>query len=379
LVNGTINPAIDTLELAVSANQPSDETEIGGSRLRRPLMLGGILIAVLIGLWFYLSGGRYVETDNAQLQTAKVMIASSVSGKVVSMEVQENQFVHKGDVLFRIDPADYQASVAAAEAGFSGSIADVGSIRADLASSQADVVKAEAQLAYAQSEANRQRALAKDGISSQAQVDTADLAVRNAAASILAARAKAASIAARLPGGSSDAQPAPRRASAALETARIALSNTVVRAPQDGVVTKVNQVQVGTYVTSGKPLFVLTGTRYWIEANYKENQLRYMRLGQNAVIHIDAFPDNELKGHVESFSPGTGNSFSVLPAENATGNWVKVTQRLPVIISIDVTPKDIPLHAGLSINVSVDTGHQRRLFGADVPAVSPRAAASAQH
>lgn len=363
----------------MSANQPADDIEIGGSRLRRPLMLGGILIALLVGLWFYLSGGRYVETDNAQLQTAKVMIASNVSGKVISVEVQENQFVHKGDVLFRIDPADYQASVSAAEAGLSGSIADVSSIRADLESSQADVAKAQAQLAYAQSESNRQRSLAKDGISSQAQVDSADLAVRNAAASIAATRAKVASIAARLPGGSGDTQPAPRRAAATLETARIALGNTVVRAPQDGVVTKVNQVQVGTYVTSGKPLFVLTGTRYWIEANFKENQLRYMRLGQNAVIHIDAFPDNELKGHVESFSPGTGNSFSVLPAENATGNWVKVTQRLPVIISIDVTPKDIPLHAGLSIDVSIDTGHQRRLFGADVPPVSPRSAVSAQH
>jgi len=202
--------------------------------------------------------------------------------------------------------------------------------------------------------------------------------VRNAQASIAATRAKAASIAARLPGGSSDEQPSSRRAKALLEKARIALNDTVVRAPQDGVVTMVTQLQVGSYVAAGRPLFVLTANRFWIEANFKENQLRYMRLGQTATIAIDAFPDHELKGHVESFSPGTGNSFSVLPAENATGNWVKVTQRLPVVIVLDETPKDIALHAGLSVAVTVDTGHKRRLFGPDVPPVAPRSAAT-QH
>lgn len=357
----------------MSDSPETDDTEIGSSRLRRPLMLGGLLVAAAVGLYFYLSGGRYVETDNAQLQSGKVMVAANVSGKVISVEVKENQFVHAGDVLFRIDPASFQANVTEAEAGLSGAIADIGSTQSDLVAAKADIAKAQAQLAYAQSEASRQRALLKDGISSHAQVDSADLGVRNANAAIAAAQAKAASIAARVPAGSSEAQPTSRRAAARLQSAKIALGDTVVRAAQDGVVTKVNQLQVGSYVTAGKPLFVLTGTRFWIEANYKENQLRYMRLGQPATIKIDAFPDRELKAHVSSFSPGTGNSFSVLPAENATGNWVKVTQRLPVELELDETAKDLPLHAGLSVTVTVDTGHQRHLFGADTPPTAPAA------
>ena len=122
----------------------------------------------------------------------------------------------------------------------------------------------------------------------------------------------------------------------------------------------------------------LAGKRNWVVSNFKENQLRYMRLGQPAEIKVDAYPDLKLKGRVESFSPGTGNSFSVLPAENATGNWVKVVQRLPVEISIDNPPADVPLHAGLSVEVTVDTGHVRHLFGPDTPPTTPAANAQAR-
>ncbi len=150
----------------------------------------------------------------------------------------------------------------------------------------------------------------------------------------------------------------------------------MVRAPQDGIVTRVNQLQVGSYVVTGRPVFVLTGLKVWVQANFKENQLRYMRVGQPATVEIDAFPDHKLKGHVASFSPGTGSSFSVLPAENATGNWVKVVQRLPVEIAIDEMPAGLPLSAGLSVGVEVDTGHQRHLFGPDTPARTPEKAAA---
>jgi membrane fusion protein, multidrug efflux system len=151
----------------------------------------------------------------------------------------------------------------------------------------------------------------------------------------------------------------------------------VVRAPQDGIVTRVHQLQVGNYVTAGRTVFMLSGTRFWVQANFKESQLRYMRTGQPAVVEIDAFPDHKLKARVASFSPGTGNSFAILPAENATGNWVKVVQRLPVEIALDEVPADLPLHAGLSVEVVVDTGHQRHLFGPDTPPYSPRAKAPA--
>jgi membrane fusion protein (multidrug efflux system) len=166
-------------------------------------------------------------------------------------------------------------------------------------------------------------------------------------------------------------QPGVRRAQAALDRARLNLGYTTVRAAQDGVVTKVDQLQVGDYVSASSPVFSLVGDRLWVEANFKENQLRYMRLGQTATIKVDAFPDRHLTARVTSFSPGTGNSFAVLPAENATGNWVKVVQRLPVELTIDRVPADIPLHAGLSVDVTVDTGHKRHLLGADTPPTAP--------
>jgi membrane fusion protein (multidrug efflux system) len=164
-------------------------------------------------------------------------------------------------------------------------------------------------------------------------------------------------------GGPVDRQPRVRKALADLERARLDLGYTEVRAPQDGIVTKVNQLQVGSYVSASRPVFTLAGRRLWVEANFKEDQLTYMRVGQKATVEVDAFPDRVFRGHVASFSPGTGNSFALLPAENATGNWVKVVQRLPVQIELDEVPADIPLHAGLSAEVTVDTGHRRHLFG----------------
>jgi membrane fusion protein (multidrug efflux system) len=157
--------------------------------------------------------------------------------------------------------------------------------------------------------------------------------------------------------------PAVRQAEAAFERARLNQSYTVIRAAQDGTVTKVDQLQVGDYVNAAQPVFSLVAPRVWVEANFKEDQLTYMRPGQSVSMKIDAYPGTLFTGRVESLSPGTGSSFSVLPAENATGNWVKVVQRLPVRISIDHPPADLPLHAGLSVTVKVDTRHVRSLFG----------------
>jgi membrane fusion protein (multidrug efflux system) len=350
------------------------------ARLRRPLLLAAPVVVLVAVLYFYLTGGRFESTDNASLQTGQVSIAADVSGRVVSVEVTENQHVKAGQVLFRIDPDNYQTAVAEAEAQLASARTSVGSLRADYNENTSDLAAAEANLAYAEQEAARQKSLLKEGIASQAQFDQATLAVSTAREAIDAAKAKAESVRANLSGNVDapvDSQPAVRRAQAALERARIALNDTIVRASQDGVVTRVHQLQVGSYVTASRPVFVLTGTRFWVQANFKENQLRFMRLGQPATVKIDAFPDHELKGRVASFSPGTGNSFSLLPAENATGNWVKVVQRLPVEISLDEIPTELPLHTGLSVEVTVDTGHRRHLFGPDTPPSSPGTARSA--
>ena len=344
--------------------------------LRTILMLAGPALVVIGAGWFYLNGGRYETTDNASLQTGMVAISPSVSGTVVSVEVRENQRVRKGDVLFRLKADSYQTAVAEAEAELANARTDVGSTQASYREALSQVSAAKARFDLASSEAARQKSLLGEGISSRAQYDAAVTEARTAQDAIAAAKARAESLQARLAGaigGAIDSQPDVRKAASKLAQARISLADAVVRAPQDGIVTRVNQLQVGNYVTPGRPVFMLTGLKYWVQANFKESQLRYMRVGQPARIEIDAFPDHALKGHVESFSPGTGSSFSVLPAENATGNWVKVVQRLPVQIAIDEAPGDLPLSAGLSSSVEVDTGHQRHLFGADTPPTSPKA------
>lgn len=343
-------------------------------RLRTILMLAGPALVLVGAGWFYLTGGRYESTENASLQTGMVAISPSIAGTVLSVEVRENQRVRKGDVLFRLKADSYQTAVAEAEAELANARADVGSTHASYREALSQVSAAKARRDLATSEAARQKSLLAEGISSRAQYDAAVTEARTAQDGIAAAEARAESLRARLAGaigGAIDSQPDVRKAASKLAQARISLADAVVRAPQDGVVTRVNQLQVGNYVTPGRPVFMLTALKYWVQANFKESQLRYMRVGQSAKIDVDAFPDHVIKGHVESFSPGTGSSFSILPAENATGNWVKVVQRLPVQIAIDEVPAGLPLSAGLSADVEVDTGHQRHMFGPDTSPDTP--------
>ena len=352
----------------------SDDEVPQNSRLRLPLLLVAPVVLVLGGSYVWFTGGRYQSTDNAEMQTGLVGIAADVSGKVVEVDVTENQTVKQGDVLFRIDPATARAAADSAEAELASATAGGGSARADYQQALSEASAAQARLSFASGEAARQKQLVDQGISSKSQYDQAVTAVQTARDALAAAQAKAESKKAELAGslsGPVDNLPAVRRAAAALESARIALANTVVRAPRDGVVTKVNQLQLGSYVTASRPVFMLAGTKFWVEANFKENQLEHMRVGQSATITIDAYPDVKLTGHVASFSPGTGNSFSLLPAENATGYWVKVVQRLPVQIAVDSVPAGLPLHAGLSSVVEVDTGPRHQLFGSGDDAAPP--------
>ena len=356
---------------AIHPGAPAAPHRTRRQRMRLPLLIAAPVAALILGLFVYLHGGRYESTENAYFQSGLGAVAANVSGPVIAVEVRDNQRVRAGQVLFRIEPAPYQAAVDEAEAALADARAQVSSLQANYAQGQAELNTAQDQLAYARREAARQKALLAEGISSQAQYDQAALSAQTAEQGIETSRQKNASVAATLSGqvsGPIDAQPAVRKAQAALDRARLNLSYTIVRARQDGIVTKVDQLQVGDYVSAAKPVFTLAGTRIWVEANFKENQLDHMRIGQPATIKVDAFPDLKLSGRLVSFSPGTGNSFALLPAENATGNWVKVVQRLPVELYLDSVPADIPLHAGLSVEVTVDTGRSRHLFGADTAA-----------
>jgi membrane fusion protein (multidrug efflux system) len=329
----------------MNAQSPIVESEIADAaswnrrkRVRGFLMLLAPLVVIIGAIYFYLTGGRYESTENAQLQTGMVAVSASIAGKVASVDVGENQLVKTDQVLFTLGDSSSNAAVAEAEAQVAAARTDVGSMRADYQESLSQINAARAKLTYAQSEVSRQGSLLKEGISSRSQYDAAVLEMRTSRDAIVTAQAHSESLRASLGGnigGAADLLPGVRKAASQLEKARIGLNDTVVRAPVDGIVTKVHQLQPGNYVTPGRPVFMLAGTRFWVVANFKENQLRYMRVGQPATVKIDAFPDHDLKAHVASFSPGTGNAFSILPAENATGNWVKVVQRLPVEI-----PKD---------------------------------------
>jgi membrane fusion protein (multidrug efflux system) len=336
--------------------------------LRHILFIVGPVAAIVIALALYLHGGRYEATDNAYVQSEKVGITANISGNVIAMLVRNNQHVKAGDALFRIDPAPFEAAVAEAEARLATARSEIRTLRSNYGSGASELKAAQDRLHFAQREAARQKELLAEGISSQAQYDNAELAAVSAAQQIQTVQERNAGVAASLGEsltGSLDANGTVRAALAALDRARLNLQWTIVRAPQNGILAKVDQLPVGAYVTASRPVFTLIGERLWIEANFKEDQLNHMRPGQPATVKIDAFPNVHLTAHVASFSPGTGNTFSLLPPENATGNWVKVVQRLAVELSIDQLPADVPLHSGLSAEVTVDTGHIRHLFGGD--------------
>jgi membrane fusion protein (multidrug efflux system) len=350
-----------------------------GRRLRLPLLLAAPVLILIAALYVYLTGGRYVSTDDAYVQSARGAVAANVSGQVVEVDVRENQFVHAGDVLFRLDSRPYDVAVEEAQAELVSAKEGVSATQASLGQTGDEVTAAKDTLAYDETELTRQKAMAASGVSSQQQLDAAAHAVDSARAALAAAKQRQANVLATL-GGAADGPIAAyanvKRAAAALDRAKLNQSYATVRALQDGIVTKVEQLQVGDYVNAAQPLFDLVAPRLWVEANFKENQLSYMRPGQPATVKIDAYPGRLYHLHIASLSPGTGNSFSVLPAENATGNWVKVVQRLPVrlVFDGDVSDIHVPLAAGLSATVTVDTAHQRTLFGYGLNhhAVDPR-------
>lgn len=329
---------------------------------RRLLLMAGppIVIALIALAWMLMSAGT-VSTDNATVAAARAPISASVRGRVVQVLVRENQQVHAGDVLFRLDDSDFRTAVTRAEAELAAARLRVAGLRASYRQSAADVGAARANAEFARNEAARQRNLFNAGVASRHDVEAAANAATVAARQASAEAQAQATALANLGGDASmpvDQHPLVMQAAAALEQAQSDLANTQVRAPADGVVARVSQLQVGSYVQPAQTVFWLISGEPWVDAAFKENQLGSLRPGQPVSIHIDAYPDRNFRGHIESLSPGTGSSFAVLPAENATGNWVHVVQRLNVRIAFDEAPPDAALAIGLSGKVRVDTRHQ---------------------
>jgi membrane fusion protein (multidrug efflux system) len=325
-------------------------------RWRWPLMIGGPVVILAVVGYFVLTGGKFQSTDDAYVQIAKVPVAASIGGRVTDIYVHENQLVKRGQVLFRLDSRDFQANAAAAQAQLAGAQLQVRAQRAAFQQQQANVSLAQEAVRYADREAARQHQLAAAGVASQQQVDQAVHAAQAARDQLAGARQQAAQVLASLggnPAGPDAANPGVMQAQANLARANLNISYSEVVAPADGIVTRVDQMPVGTYLNASQTGFWLLSGQPWVEANYKEDQLAHMRIGQSADVKVDAYPE-PLHGHVASFSPGTGQAFSPLPAQNATGNWVKVVQRLPVRIEFDRMPPDMAARAGLSAHVKVD-------------------------
>lgn len=334
---------------------------------RKLLVLVPLAFFVMIML-FYLLGGRYVSTDDAYVQAAKASISSNVSGQVLKIYVRDNQEVKKNTPLFSLDDRPYKIAVATAKAQFISARLQVQALKATYKQRLADMKEAQHTLIYQQQEFNRQKKLAASGISSQMQLNKATNVLQNASQQFDGAQQQLANVLARLNNDADitiDEHPIVQQAQAQLDRANLDLSYTVITAPFDGIVTKVEQLQRGDYIKTGAPVFALISNKdIWVEANFKETDITHMRPGQYTSIDIDTYPNKEFDGIVISTSPGTGSTFSLLPPENATGNWVKIVQRVPARISINNIEPSFMLGSGLSANVTVDTGHSRifRMF-----------------
>jgi membrane fusion protein (multidrug efflux system) len=329
------------------------------ARKRKPwtlaLMLSVPLILLAIGGYLWLASGRYVSTDNAYVQQDMVSVAAEVNGQISEVFVRENQRVRRGQLLFRIDPRPFRIALAQAEAQIAAAEVQVNQLEARSAGTGADISGAEANLAYQQREYDRLQELMRRGWITRTRHDEALHNVQEARERLANARAESATAGAALRGGGESNQPAIEAARVARDQALLNLARTEVRAPADGIVSQTERLQVGAAVVIGVPVVTLVrGNTTYVEANYKETDLANMYVGQPATIEVDAYPGLAVRGHVASIGAGTGSQFSVLPAQNASGNWVKVRQRVPVRIAIDGDPGR-PMIAGLSTSVTVDT------------------------
>jgi len=341
-------------------------------RLRWPLMSLAAIAVLGGGAYFYIKGSRYQSTDDAYAQAATVSISANVGGRVSEIEVRDNELVQRGATLFKLDDAPFRIAVSDATAHLADTRLQIESLKSTYRQRLVELRAARDTQRYAQQQFDRQTRLLASGIASQAQFD-------QAAHGLDAARQQVANVQQQIgvalanlggdPNIAPERHPLVAQAQAALDRAQLNLSYTVISAPTDGVVAKVEQLQVGDTIAASAPVFALVSTRdVWIEANFKEVQLARMRPGQTATVEIDRYPDRRFSAEVTSVSPSTGSQFSMLPPENATGNWVKVVQRVPVRLQLTQVDAGFLLQAGLSANVTVDThSHDPKLAAATGP------------
>ncbi|WP_139112741.1 HlyD family secretion protein [Hoeflea olei] len=334
------------------------------SKSRRTLLMLAVpALLVAAGGYMWLTGGRYEETENANLRLSRITIASEISGRIVSVNVKENGPVKKGDVLFQVDPEPLQIALNQANAAVESARLEVIQMRAAYTQAVTQEKIAADDDAYYQDNLERQKALAGKGVATATSLDDARHTAQKAHQDLIAAGQKVATAKAALANnldGDIDAHPMVVAALAARDKAAYNLAAATVRAPADGLVYQAASFRPGEYVTTGASLFSIVETSDpWIDANFKEPQLAHMQPQQPAEVVFDIYPDRTFRATVDSIGAGTGAEFSVLPAQNATGNWVKVTQRVPVRLKLDNPEAKILARSGLSATVTVDTKTSR--------------------
>lgn len=325
------------------------------------LMLSLPLVVALAGGYYYVVSGRYVSTDDAYVQTDKVMLSASVAERVSEVDVHENELVKHGQILFKLDDRPYRYALNQARARLASQRLQVDSLRASYREKLANLKAAEDTVDFMQRQFDRNKALASKDFVPKSQYDSSYHDLQAAQQAVASTKEQIANILASLGGNPdlpTDQHPMVQLAAAQVAQAELDLEHTVVRAPSDGIVSKVDSLQVGQWLSVGTPAFALLSTHVWVEANFKETDLTYMHPGNSVTVTVDTYPGQACEARVASISPGTGSEFSVLPAQNATGNWVKVTQRVPVRVELTQCDPNMPLRSGMSAVVEVDTEHK---------------------
>lgn len=335
-------------------------------RAVRPiLMLGGIiLVAIASGAW-WLTGGRYISIDNAYVRAAKETISTDISGIVLQVPVKEGQQVNRGDVLLRLDPRQFQIALDGAKANLASVALRLNAEKLDYKRMLRDADVKAAQVQLDQTNYERMANLVKSGGVTRAEYDNARFQLAADKQAFEALKVTAEVQLARL-GGDADADVRTlsdyQMAQAKVDEAQRQLDHTIIRAPFSGIVTQVDTVQPGMYLAASTAAFgLVSNERVWVEANPKETELTHVKPGDPVSISVDTYPGRNWSGRVETIAPNSGSEFSILPAQNTSGNWVKVVQRIPVRIQVERKPGDPELRAGMSVEAEIDTGHRRSL------------------
>lgn len=351
-------PVVIPLTSTAKPGAPEAPPKKKRSGAQLALMLSAPVVLLGGGAYFWLTGGRYVETDNAYVHQPKVSLSADVAGRIASVSVSDNQSVKAGEVLFTIDAEPYRIALSQADAALAAARVNVEQLRVAFGTANAKLEAAKATLAIRQKEWDRASNLQQQGISAESSLDDSRLALQQAQSNVSLEEQDVANATAALGGDpqiKTDDHPAVRSAIAARDNAQRNLDKTTVLAPADGIVSQVASLNVGQFVATGSTIATLVETgKTWVEANFKETQLATLRSGLPAEVTVDAYPGVKFEGRLDSIGAATGSEFALIPAQNATGNWVKVTQRVPVRFSVDLGEGQT-LTAGMSAVVNVDT------------------------